>query len=538
VAVRPSKLGLKSQKRGGAPVAAKPACGMWQALADVGCSPPLKLAEVSFLRGDYVAALREIFAAPDDARKFLLSAHIAYRMRHRDDALAFIATARNANFLRTHQDWVLARAIEAASLASLGREAEARRALGAIQLPSMLAPAVDAEIAYYAASCAWMLCEYELAAGILDRIDATFDPNIEARFELLRGWMHAAREDYQAQLRCCLEAAELLECNATPDVGLLALIVRTASALTRDMACVEAIPVLMRLETWIPWTPSMALEHFQTVRTLAWANAMAGEYIAAIRQLNRAKALAPNAQSRMLSHLDHAWIARISNEPLHLRAELSEADACAAEVDWGTTSDEEVGALILAAELYASVDVERGAEYLAQADGARGRMSRWLGFGHDRRLGAFYDFAEAVLRVARGDRRMGRHRARRAYEVFASVGYRWRAANGALVLYHLTGDDIWINRLDEVARDYPRSFLAAEVERSRAVGRSPMELLTARQREIVELIKRGLKNSEVARELRMSANTVRIHKGRIFRAFGVTNEFELLKRLTELDSAA
>ena len=51
-----------------------------------------------------------------------------------------------------------------------------------------------------------------------------------------------------------------------------------------------------------------------------------------------------------------------------------------------------------------------------------------------------------------------------------------------------------------------------------AVGR-----LTARQREVLQLISRGLSNKEIARALDLSDHTVKVHITSIFKLLGVIN---------------
>ena len=50
-----------------------------------------------------------------------------------------------------------------------------------------------------------------------------------------------------------------------------------------------------------------------------------------------------------------------------------------------------------------------------------------------------------------------------------------------------------------------------------------VEALTQRQKEVFELLAQGKSNPEIARELGVSAHTVRIHISAILRALGVSN---------------
>ena len=57
---------------------------------------------------------------------------------------------------------------------------------------------------------------------------------------------------------------------------------------------------------------------------------------------------------------------------------------------------------------------------------------------------------------------------------------------------------------------------------ARSAG-SPLDALSEREREVLELVVRGLPNKLIARELSISEKTVKAHLTRVFRAIGVTD---------------
>jgi DNA-binding NarL/FixJ family response regulator len=65
-----------------------------------------------------------------------------------------------------------------------------------------------------------------------------------------------------------------------------------------------------------------------------------------------------------------------------------------------------------------------------------------------------------------------------------------------------------------VTRRLIAHFVATEPGRSRHAGR--LDVLTAREREVLTLVARGLSNAEIAAHLHLSAGTVKTHVGRIF----------------------
>jgi len=55
--------------------------------------------------------------------------------------------------------------------------------------------------------------------------------------------------------------------------------------------------------------------------------------------------------------------------------------------------------------------------------------------------------------------------------------------------------------------------------------------LTTRQQQIVELLKQGMSNKEIARELDIAAGTVKVHLYEIFARLGVTSRGKLVSKL-------
>jgi DNA-binding NarL/FixJ family response regulator len=61
------------------------------------------------------------------------------------------------------------------------------------------------------------------------------------------------------------------------------------------------------------------------------------------------------------------------------------------------------------------------------------------------------------------------------------------------------------------------------VARTILTGRDPLDPLSAREREVLELLVQGLPNKLIARRLEISEKTVKTHLTSIFRAIGVTD---------------
>jgi two-component system, NarL family, nitrate/nitrite response regulator NarL len=106
-------------------------------------------------------------------------------------------------------------------------------------------------------------------------------------------------------------------------------------------------------------------------------------------------------------------------------------------------------------------------------------------------------------------------------------------ARGATGILHKDGafEDI-VHCVREAAegRRWLSSTISAMIERHGRSAQSPKNAkgrLTAREQELVLLVARGLSNKEIARELRLSEGTVKIHLHKTFQKLGVTNRTAL-----------
>jgi FixJ family two-component response regulator len=60
-------------------------------------------------------------------------------------------------------------------------------------------------------------------------------------------------------------------------------------------------------------------------------------------------------------------------------------------------------------------------------------------------------------------------------------------------------------------------------------GRLPGEVLTERERQVLELLMQGLHNRQIAAQLGISPRTVEVHKARVMEKLGVTSMVELVR---------
>ena len=71
--------------------------------------------------------------------------------------------------------------------------------------------------------------------------------------------------------------------------------------------------------------------------------------------------------------------------------------------------------------------------------------------------------------------------------------------------------------------------------RQRGVTVGPLALLSHRERDVTGLVVRGLRNREIAAELRIGEGTVKVHLHKIFEKLGVANRTELALLAAKVD---
>jgi DNA-binding CsgD family transcriptional regulator len=494
----------------------------------------------SWLSGDYAGAIFLLRQQPRSAARDLLLAQAYLRTSSYTDLFALLCRNRATDAF-SEVDLARANAMVAVSYAATGYENEALSAIAAARASNVKVPEILAEIRLNDALVAWMLQDNARASRLISPYiaahGAELDSSIAARFLMLRGWLLAAEERYTEQVDTLLEAIRRLQSAEVQDVGLLAYCLHPLAALLRDISIPNALDLVLRLEESIPWTADLSMARFQTLRAVASTYTVKGQYINAFRKFNTAKLCAPNEIAKMLVHLDQAECAQFSGQNLVCAAELAEANDLIRAYDWTTAVGEEARVLIQAAESFALNDAGRAYELLELAKDSRYRMRRNVSYVHDRRIDAYSDYAEALIRQANSDRRLARHRAERAYEVFASIGYQWRAAQCALLLHRLGKGAKWLARARDAIAPYPRSFIAEQIAGCSA-AHNPMHTLTARQREILEHLCAAKTIDEISYDLRISPNTVRVHITRIHQAFKVERRSQLLREVAKYQCVA
>jgi FixJ family two-component response regulator len=90
--------------------------------------------------------------------------------------------------------------------------------------------------------------------------------------------------------------------------------------------------------------------------------------------------------------------------------------------------------------------------------------------------------------------------------------------------------------LDAVTRALTRAAEARQRRREQAASAARVARLTAREHQVIELVARGLLNKQIAYELKISEETVKVHRGHAMRKLEVDSVPALVRLLDRTTS--
>ena len=108
-----------------------------------------------------------------------------------------------------------------------------------------------------------------------------------------------------------------------------------------------------------------------------------------------------------------------------------------------------------------------------------------------------------------------------------AAGALWRAGNRFL--------EQWLHDHGEVAPPIASDLASLEVSAQRGAGRAGLdEPLSERERAVLRLVAAGLRNGEIAGQLIVSENTIKVHLKRSYRKLGVSDRVQAINRGRQL----
>ncbi|MBV8364066.1 MAG: helix-turn-helix transcriptional regulator [Candidatus Eremiobacteraeota bacterium] len=348
--------------------------------------------------------------------------------------------------------------------------------------------------------------------------------------EQLKSFIFCREERFDKQAAAMLKAARLMDSRRSDFLEYWYLSVQTLAMIAREMILPQARQYAEKaLDDGDPWPPDVAINHFQALKAIGWCKALAGDQLSCFRYLRHAQEVAPDAAWRAMVHLDRGYFARTIGETQWSLNELAQAEEIAEPVEWANCQSEERIALLLFAELFAAVDKEKAAFYIARYNALGKLASPLLHFAHDNRLAALAAYATGVVREANGALDHAHVSYKASWDTFDRIGYEWRAGRAATRLFSLTGSRRWKLSAQHALETYPRAWLWDELKKANPRrSRVRKNDLTPAQATVLGMIRKGMSTHEIAHTLGRSQSTVRNHLKVIFKVYGVRSRVALV----------
>jgi tetratricopeptide (TPR) repeat protein len=341
------------------------------------------------------------------------------------------------------------------------------------------------EFEFYDALADWNLGDFDgtksKLLSSLESITTASDPNYTLSLGVLRSRstqfisnVHSVKEQYEDEARVLGEALAEYDKASRPDVYTQSFILMNYSSIVRELGAEDSESIRARYRS-ITWTPFLAPHSFHIMRSFGWFNALRGDHLGAFRDLREAGSIAKTPTLALMAILDRALLAQGLNEQLTAREELERAQDIAARTDWNAvTSDERIGLLMLAQAL-ARVKPRAARVALDRFQAIETKIATTHVVRFDRRLKAEEFYAAGLVAKSEGSTGEALEALVQAFDIWASIGYRWRAALAAIELADLTHDSRYTGFAAAEAMKHPASWLAQRfANRDASVGYSSL----------------------------------------------------------------
>jgi DNA-binding CsgD family transcriptional regulator len=388
------------------------------------------------------------------------------------------------------------------------------------------------EALYYKSAIAWMQLEHSEADELASLQLASADPNNRARARIVLSWIALRRGEILRQVEELQKALDEIDAAQTPDQYLRANALYNLAILCRELPLEDVSERVRQICESLPWASGLKLEHFQVTRFLAGIDQLAGNELAAFAGFRKAARLAPSEHWTVLCFLDRALLARNTGEMAFATEQLLEAHEMAQRLSWSDVTGEERSALLMFAELFAHDDPAMAEQYLARFRAIRSSVIPLLSYGTDPRVRGFETYTQGVAWLRIGDISEAQAALTEAWSIFEDFNYAWRGALCALALYEATHDRRWLRRAARKIDPWPNSWIARRVEQAENNVVLDLARIPRAKRDVLELVRAGRRNSDIAKQLGRSPNTVRNQLSQLFATFNVKSRAELVALLS------
>ncbi|HEX3671785.1 MAG TPA: helix-turn-helix domain-containing protein [Candidatus Cybelea sp.] len=386
---------------------------------------------------------------------------------------------------------------------------------------------------HYKALIAWMRQDHREAEQAASSELRSADPNNRARAHILLSWIALRRGEILRQVDELQKALDELDSAEAADEYFRANALFTLALLCRELPLREVADRVRNIFECLPWTKGLQLEHFQVTRFLAAIDELDGNELAAFAGFRRAARLAPSDHWSVLCFLDRALLARNTGEYAFATEQIQEAHEISQRVSWNEVTGEERSALLVLAELFAHDDPAVAEQYLARFRTLTTSVIPILSYGTDPRVKGFEAYSQGVAWLRLGDVDEGKAALTEAWSIFEDFNYAWRAALCALALYDVTHDRKWVQRAARKIDPWPHSWIARRVAEATNTSVLRLDRIPPAKRQVLELVRAGRRNAEIATVLGRSPNTVRNQLSQLFQTFNVKSRAELVAALSK-----
>ncbi len=388
------------------------------------------------------------------------------------------------------------------------------------------------EALYYKAVIAWMRQEHREAEEAIAAQLVSPHPNNRARARILLSWIALRRGEIMRQVDELQRALDDLDTAEVPDQYFKANALFTLALLCRELPLAEVNDRVRNLCQSLPWTSGLRLERFQVTRFLGAIDELDGNELAAFAGFRKAARLAPSEHWSVLCFLDRALLAKNTGEMAFATEQLQEAHEIAQRLSWNDVTGEERSALLVLAELFAYDDPAVAEQYLARFRTLTTSVIPILAYGTDPRVKGFEAYSHGVAWLRLGDVGEAKAALTEAWSIFEGFNYAWRAALCAFALYEVTNDRRWMQRAAHKIEPWPRSWIARRVADGTNAAALRLHRVPPAKRQVLELVRAGKRNSEIASALGRSPHTVRNQLSDLFTTFNVKSRAELVAALS------
>lgn len=484
--------------------------------------------EKAFVAADFDRC-RELVDGKASFEAVLASARVAIRERRYMDIITALSEVPNVS-----PETRLARDVMLGAALGLTRDYAGGNRLIARALTSM-SPVHPQyyDAVHYRGLIAWMTQRHrEAEEASLEQLESS-NANNRGRARILLSWIALRRGEILRQVDELQKALDEFDQALTPDQYLRANALVTLALLCYELPLREVSARVRGIFESLPWTSGLQLERFHVTHFLAGIDELDGNELSAFAGFKTAARFAPSEHWTILCFLDRAQLARSTGEMVFAAEQLQEAHEIAQRVSWNEATGEERAALLVLARLFADEDAGIAEQYLARFRTLSSSVIPILSYGTDPRVKGFEAYSQGLAWLRLGDVSEGKAALSEAWSIFEDFNYAWRAALCALALYEATHDRRWVQRAARKIEPWPCSWIARRVNEATNATALRLEKIPPAKRQVLELVRVGRRNSEIANVLGRSPNTVRNQLSDLFQTFNVKSRAELVAALSK-----